>query len=202
MSLEERIAAALAGRELDRAATEAIRGYGPEILRYALTLCRSPDDARDVFAEFAARLWKALPTFRGATTVRAFAYRLVRHAASDFYSDGYHERRVSIPPSLASRLADSVHESSRASLERDAARLAGIRAQLAPEEETLLLLRLDRRLSWEEIAHALAGQGRAPDAAALRKRFERLKAKIGRKARKADLLVDRCPRPPRRGPAS
>ena len=192
-SLEKRIAAALKCQEFDKATTYALRGYGPELLRYALTLCRSTDDARDVFSEFAIRLWKALPKFR-ATTVRALAYRLVRNAAADFYSDAYRRRRATLPSSLASELAHSTHRTSMASLERDAARLAKIRALLTPEEETLLLLRVDRRLSWEEIADVLAGEERGPDASALRKRFERLKAKIGRKAREADLLDARRPR--------
>jgi RNA polymerase sigma-70 factor (ECF subfamily) len=183
MSLEDRIASALASKEFDRAATEALRGYGPEILRYSRILCRDPADAGDVFGEFAERFWKALPTFRGAATVRAFAYRLVRNAAADFYSDGYHKRRASMPSSLASRLAASIHSSSKKSLERDAARLATIRALLTPEEQTLLVLRLDRRFSWEEVAEALAADDRAPRADALRKRFERLKSKIGRRAK-------------------
>ncbi len=186
-SLEERIAAALGRKEFDQAATEALRGYGPEILRYALTLCRSPDDAKDVFAEFAERLWKALRKLQ-APTVRALAYRLVRNAAADFYSDAYRRRRITLPSSLGSRLAESIHRTTMASLKRHADRLARIRANLTPEEKTLLLLRLDHRLSWEEIADVLGGEQPGPDAATLRKRFERLKAKIGRKAREADLL--------------
>jgi len=185
---EERIAAALAQADLDRAATEAIRGYGPEILRYALSLCRDPADAGDVFAEFAARLWKALPAARSATTVRALAYRIVRNAAADLHSDRYRRRRATLSSGLVSRLAQSVHTSSKAALERDAERLARIRALFTPEEETLLLLRIDRGLSWEEIADALAAEAGAPNAVALRKRFERLKAKIARKARKQGLL--------------
>lgn len=185
---EERIASALGRANVDRAATEAIRAYGPEILRYALSLCRDRADAADVFAEFAARLWKALPAFRGATTVRAFAYRIVRNAAADFYSDGYRRRRATLSSGMVSRLAQSVATSSKAALERDAARLAKIRSLFTEEEETLLLLRIDRGLSWEEVADVLTADGRAPTAAALRKRFERLKAKIADQARKAGLL--------------
>jgi len=187
-STEEQIAAHLARADVDRAATETIRAYGPEILRYALSLCRDRADADDVFAEFCARVWKALPTFRGATTVRAFAYRIVRNAAADFYSDGYRRRRATLSSGLASRLARSVATSSKAALERDAARLAKIRSLFKEEEETLLLLRIDRGLSWEEIGEVLTADGRAPTPVALRKRFERLKSKIARQAREAGLL--------------
>jgi RNA polymerase sigma-70 factor (ECF subfamily) len=99
---------------------------------------------------------------------------------------------------LASRLAQSIHSTSRASLEKDAARLARIRTQLTPEEETLLLLRIDRRLSWDEVADVLAEERRGPDPAALRKRFERLKTKIGRRAKQIDSLDAPGPRPEHR----
>lgn len=194
-ALEAQIAAALASGDISRAATVAIRGYGPEILRYARTVCRSPDDAADVFAEFAVRLWRALPGIRARTTVRAFAYRLIRNTASDFYSDAYRRRRATLSSGLMSRLAESIHSASKESLERDADRLAEIRAKLTSEEETLLLLRLDRRLSWDEVAEVLAGKGKGPGARTLRKRFERLKAKIGRKAKAVNRSTSQAPIP-------
>jgi RNA polymerase sigma-70 factor (ECF subfamily) len=62
------------------------------------------------------------------------------------------------------------------------ARVAEVRtivAKLAPEDQMLLILRLNRRLGWNEVARVLDGEGDeqalARRAAALRKRFERLK---------------------------
>jgi len=187
-TLEERIAEALQGRALDVAATEAIRGYGPEILGYLRSTCRSPEDAGDVFSQFAEDLWRALPSFRGATTLRAFAYKIAWHAAARFYADAYRRRRKTMRTSMASKLAASVHVESKVELERDSAQLMKIRAELGPEEQTLLVLRLDRGLPWEEIAEVLAEEGKPADQAALRKRFERLKSKIARMAREQGLL--------------
>jgi len=71
-------------------------------------------------------------------------------------------------------------------------RVAALRAGLAPEDRELLLLRVTRKLEWDEIARIL-GDAEAPTtadlartSAALRKRYERLKtslrAKVGRKS--------------------
>ena len=71
--------------------------------------------------------------------------------------------------------------------------LEHLRAQLDDDDHTLLILRVDRRLSWRAIAEIMAshdsGAGTVDDAAlrrdaaALRKRFERLKAQLGSRLR-------------------
>jgi RNA polymerase sigma-70 factor (ECF subfamily) len=53
---------------------------------------------------------------------------------------------------------------------------------LSPQDHTLLVLRLDREMAWEEIAAVLAGTGERVTAPALRKRYERLKGKLARSA--------------------
>lgn len=70
--------------------------------------------------------------------------------------------------------------------------LERLRRTLAPEDHTLLVLRLDRELSWDEIALVLAGEGDGgsggPTPSALRKRFERLKRVLARRARRSGIL--------------
>jgi RNA polymerase sigma-70 factor (ECF subfamily) len=87
---------------------------------------------------------------------------------------------------LASRIAASVATESRAGGRRD--RLRRLRQALDPEERTLLVLRLDRELPWEEVALVLSGDGAPLEPAALRKRFERLKGKLARMARDQGLV--------------
>jgi RNA polymerase sigma-70 factor (ECF subfamily) len=58
--------------------------------------------------------------------------------------------------------------------------LAVIRDQLDPEERSLLLLRVERKLPWKEIAAVMAEEGMPAGEAALRKRFERLRDKLHR----------------------
>jgi RNA polymerase sigma-70 factor (ECF subfamily) len=67
-------------------------------------------------------------------------------------------------------------------------RLDRLRAALDPEERTMLVLRVDKGLPWNEIATVLARDGEEATPAALRKRFERLKAKLARLALEHGLI--------------
>jgi RNA polymerase sigma-70 factor, ECF subfamily len=89
-----------------------------------------------------------------------------------------------------SSVADRVGASSLRRYPHAAAdRLASLRASLKPEDQTLLILRVDKGLSWKEIANVFAEAGDAPpDPAALRKRFERLKERLLRLAKKEGVL--------------
>ena len=196
MELEERIVASLSRRDLDGAATEALQGYGPQILGYIRSVIRDPEDAAEVFSQFAEDLWRGLPGFRGECTVRVWAYKLAWHAASRFARDPYRRRRERLETTLASRLAEHLLSSAGRSVERRAAEVGRLRQYLSPEEQTLLVLRVDRRLAWREVAEVLGGEGGdgepggggPPDEVALRKRFERLKEKLARAAREEGLL--------------
>jgi DNA-directed RNA polymerase specialized sigma24 family protein len=91
---------------------------------------------------------------------------------------------------MASRLALSMAAAARQTLEREAVELEALRATLTPEEQSLLTLRVDRELSWREVAEVMAEEGRPADEPALRKRFGRLKEKLAGAARERGLLPD------------
>jgi RNA polymerase sigma-70 factor (ECF subfamily) len=63
-----------------------------------------------------------------------------------------------------------------------------LRESLDPEEQTLLILRVDKGMAWEDVAEVLRADGEPVAPAALRKRFERLKEKLGRLAREQGLI--------------
>src|SRR5262249_31073451 len=63
-------------------------------------------------------------------------------------------------------------------------KLERIRESLEPEERSLLLLRVERELPWREAAAIMSEGGEPVDAAALRKRFERLRRKLHDLARR------------------
>jgi RNA polymerase sigma-70 factor (ECF subfamily) len=204
MELEERIVTSLSRRDLDGAVTEALQGYGPQILGYIRSVIRDPEDAAEVFSQFAEDLWRGIAGFRGECTVRVWAYKLAWHAASRFARDPYRRRRERMETTLASRLAEHLLSSAGRSQERRAAEVDRLRQLLTPEEQTLLVLRIDRRLSWREVALVLGGaeptrpdgspgpagsaDGPGPDESTLRKRFERLKDKLARLAREEGLI--------------
>jgi RNA polymerase sigma-70 factor (ECF subfamily) len=69
-------------------------------------------------------------------------------------------------------------------------KIARLRAALDPDDQTLLILRINRGLAWRDIARVLTPDGDATTpaaldkrAAALRKRFERLKTELKERAR-------------------
>jgi RNA polymerase sigma-70 factor (ECF subfamily) len=67
-------------------------------------------------------------------------------------------------------------------------KLMKLRESLDSEEQTLLILRVDKGMSWEEIAEVMRADGEQATPAALQKRFERLKEKLGRLAREQGLI--------------
>ncbi len=188
MSIDQRIAAELERRDVSAAATEAIRGYGPQILGYLRTVVRDPEDAAEVFSQFAEDLWKGLGAFRGECSVRVWAYKLAWHAASRFGRDPYRKRRERLGTTMASRLAESVLSSAQGARDRRSEEVERLRRRLTPEEQSLLVLRVDRRLSWRDVAEVMAEEGELVDEPTLRKRFERLKDKLARLAREEGLI--------------
>ncbi|HZZ86557.1 MAG TPA: sigma-70 family RNA polymerase sigma factor [Anaeromyxobacteraceae bacterium] len=188
-NLETRVRQRLSAGDPDTAATLAIREMGPEVLGYLRAVLRDETDASDAFSLFAESTWRGLPGFRSEASLRTWLYRVAWSAALRLVRDPYRARRELLPTSAASRLAASVFASTAQRAEEERTAVQELRARLTPEEQSLLVLRLDRELSWREVAEVLAEED-APklDEAALRKRFERVKEKLGRLAREAGLL--------------
>jgi RNA polymerase sigma-70 factor (ECF subfamily) len=93
-------------------------------------------------------------------------------------------RRKRLNTSTERRLPDTRGKTPREADER----LEMLRRDLSPDDHTLLILRVDRQMSWEEVAQVFAGGLGAPGPATLRKRFERLGARLERKARRRGML--------------
>jgi RNA polymerase sigma-70 factor (ECF subfamily) len=186
---EPQVLALLDAGDVKGAATEAIRGFGPQVLGYLTAVLKDEDDARDVFSQFAEDLWRGLPGFRRECSLRAWAFKIAWHAASRHARDPYRRRHRPILTTEASKIAASVRSTmSTYAPGGRADRLLKLREALDPEEQTLLILRVDKGLSWEDVAQVLATEGAPVAATALRKRFERLKDKLARLAREQGLL--------------
>lgn len=172
------------------AATLVVCEYGPQLLGYLCSVLRNEADAGEVFSMFSEDLWRGLPGFRRECPVRVWCYRLAWHAAARFLRDPYRGRGQRLETSGLSRLVAEVRSS--VFLGRDQARQATLdklREGLTPDERTLLVLRVDRGLSWGDVALVLGDERGAPvEESALRKRFERLKDKLAEGARKEGLL--------------
>jgi RNA polymerase sigma-70 factor (ECF subfamily) len=163
-------------------ATRILRAYGPEILSYLFASLRGDGEAGDAFSQFTLNLWQAIGTFRGESSFRTWAYALARHAVGRIVRErGKHRRQVPLSgaPELDALAARMRTETLSYLHTERREQVAALRAELDPDDQTLLILRVDRGFSWPEIAKIMEES----NAAALRKRFERIKDRIRRATR-------------------
>jgi RNA polymerase sigma-70 factor (ECF subfamily) len=179
----------------DRAATRALETYGAEVYGFLVSTAGGESDAAEIFSQLCEDLWKGLPSFAFRSSVRTWLYALARHAAARFRRSPWNKaaRRTG-----DSRLDDFVAQSrsrTQSWLRTDVKdRFAALRESLDPDDRTLLVLRVDRALAWQDVARVMLDDD-APDAAALKrevdrltKRFQLLKEDLRRRAREAGLL--------------
>src|ERR1700758_5340130 len=62
---------------------ELVRLYDQSVLRLALNLLRSPEDARDIYQEAFLRVYKNLHTFRFDCSFHTWLYRIVTNICLD-----------------------------------------------------------------------------------------------------------------------
>ena len=182
--LEAEIAGRLDAGDLAAAAAAMLRGYGVEIFGYLVALARDPPLADEVFSMVSEDLWRGLPGFRRESSARTWLYRLAWHAFQRRREDAFDRRRSPLLPALEELVAEIRSRTApflRTEVKQAVARL---RDELAPDEQALLILRIDRGLAWREIAEVMA----APEAT-LNKRFERIKDKLRGLAEAAGLIA-------------
>jgi RNA polymerase sigma-70 factor (ECF subfamily) len=197
VDLEEQLRAWRESGDLHQAATCAIEGYGPEILGFLVTWMRNEDDASEVFAQASEDFWAGLARFEGRSSYRTWFYTLARHAASRLRRSPHRRAERQAPLSAAEDAAERVRSRTLPHLRTDVKdRFAAIREALDPEDRALLVLRVDREMSWNDIARVLAPEESATDdgltraAARVRKRFQAVKEEIRERARAAGLLPE------------
>jgi len=176
--VEARVREALAAGDLRLAATETVRGYGPQLLRYLRGLLGNEGDAREAFALTSERLWRSLPTFRGDASVRTWCFHLAWSAAADLRKEAWRTLGRRLETEEAAGLATAGRTPSWLREERLRLSLGELRRALTLEEQSLLQLRVDQGLSFAECAEVLAEDGRGPRPDALMKRFDRIKARL------------------------
>jgi RNA polymerase sigma-70 factor (ECF subfamily) len=180
------------------ATAAAIRAYGPEILGFLAAQHGGGGDADEVFSIWSERVFRGLPGFGWGSSLRTWVYTVARNASFSF-ADG---RRVRARREQVARseeivaVAQAVRTATPAYLRTEAKdKLAAIRDALPPEDRMLLVLRVDKRLEWKDLARVMLGDdGDAGDAALakesqrLRKRFQLLKEKLLEAGRRAGIL--------------
>jgi len=204
-AVEQEATSALRDGRVDDALTICLKGYGDELAGYLVGYTGDADIAADAFAVGATDLWAALGQFRFQSSLRTLSYTVFRHAAARVARAPHRRAGRQVPLSQA-ELVSALQFQLRAGTtkwQKTSAKdaVAAMRASLARQDQELLSLRIDRGLSWLEIAAIVrdadsdAANTDAVDdgqlrksAASLRKRFERVKAQLRRDAEAAGLV--------------
>lgn len=195
--LERQIARLLEEEDLVGAATAAIQGYGPAVLRFLMTRTRDETRAAEAFAQMAEDLWRGLAGFRGGSAFSTWMFALARNAAHREARRPHNRpsRHETVSP-LAGVAAEVRHRTAPYLQTEIKDRFRAIRESLDEDERTLLYLRVDQDMPWEDVARVMA-DGALDDeslrrsSARLRKRFDRLRQKLRTLAEAEGLLEPR-----------
>jgi RNA polymerase sigma-70 factor, ECF subfamily len=189
--LEREVRALCDAGDYDAAATVLVRGYGPELLGFLVGVHAAEVDASDAFAELCEVLWRKLPAFAWASTLRTWAYGVARNISRTLRRDAARRRRREnrVGESALDELVRSVQAETLPFLRTQVrTRFQALRDALPEPDRMLLILRVDRRLEWNDIVRVLAeaedgaasldGAFVKKEAARLRKRFQTLKDRL------------------------
>ncbi len=188
MSEDAEVARLVLAGDLREAATLVIKAHGPAVLRYLRALLDEEGSVDEAFSLFGEWTWRGIAQFRGDSPLRSWAFGVAWNAARRVRGQAWQKRRERLSTGFGSRLAATIRSASPETRERRAGGLEALRRELAPEDQNLLVLRLDQELAWDEIAAVVSSSGPPVTAAALRKRFERLKERLARLAQERGLL--------------
>jgi RNA polymerase sigma-70 factor (ECF subfamily) len=194
-AVDDELQALHAQGAFDRVATAALDAYGPEIHGFLIHTLGNDADAAEVFGELGENLWTALPAFAFRCSVRTWLYVLARHAASRFRRSPWQRKaRRGGESGLDDVIANAVSRTAPWLRTDVKDRFRALRDALPPEDRELLVLRVDRDLSWDDVSRVMLGDA-APDPAALRteaarlrKRYQLVKEELRRRARETGLV--------------
>jgi RNA polymerase sigma-70 factor, ECF subfamily len=182
---DERVRTLITAGDVAQAATLSLREYATEIFGFLAALV-GERDADEVFSAFSERLWRALKDFEGRCSVRTWCYVLARRELGRFLRGARRRANRVVPISGYEEVLEAARTASRstfATTKRQ--KLAKLRDVLPKDDRTLLILRIDRNLAWDEIAlafadtpEALGADDRKREAARLRKRFQLIKDRL------------------------
>jgi len=193
--LDERVRELLASGNATQAVTQTLRSLGPEVLGFLSGVLGNDADADEVFASTSERLWRSLGMFQWRCSLRTWTYVIARNEIERFRRGARRREGLGSISDLEGVVA-AVRTETRSALRSEKfAELVRLRNELPVEDRTLLVLRVDRDLAWDEIALAFVEQPetctdeeRKREAARLRKRFQLIRERLAARAREAGLM--------------
>jgi RNA polymerase sigma-70 factor (ECF subfamily) len=185
--------------DFEGAATIVYDAYGREIYSFLLSQFQRSSGADDVFSQFNEDFWRGLPRFGWRCSIRAWCYQLARNASHRHRRSPHNDGRRHLPlgsSSWAAKLLETARTSTRPHLKTEIKdEFQRLRDKLTREDQDLLILRVDRGLSWHDVAHAMLSAEQATDhetlrrkELALRQRYSEVKKRLRLLAIEAGLL--------------
>jgi RNA polymerase sigma-70 factor (ECF subfamily) len=197
VNVEAKVARLLADGRLKDVASLAIESYGSEVLSFLEMMLRDHTDSNDAFAQACEDLWKGLPRFEGRAAMKTWFFTLARHAALRLRRSSHRRPAPLGEISDIAEIAERVRSRTKPYLSTNVKLgFAAIRDSLDDSDRMLLVLRVDRGMSWNDVARVMANEGDADSdqeisraAARLRKRFQSVKETIRERALATGLLA-------------
>jgi RNA polymerase sigma-70 factor (ECF subfamily) len=182
----------------DAATTTAIQTYGQEVFAFLVSRERDEGRASEVFAEACEDLWRSMPDFQWRCSMRTWFSRLARNAAVRFGKRPVNQAARRVQISQISEIVGKIRSRTLVHLRTEVKdELTKLREKLSAEDQALLVLRIDRQLSWSDIARVMS-EDMAEDAsddtiarasARMRQRFQKLKERLRVLAEEHGLLA-------------
>lgn len=179
----------LAG-DVGAAVTAVLRLYGAEVFGFISALVEVPAFARDVYVAVGEVVWCRLPAFEWGCDLRTWIYGVARRTLATFRD------QHGSPANVLFTEAPRPPGSGPFRQKEFRGVVAVLRRKLAAEERELLILRVDRGLSWRSLA--ITGLGDYASDAELAREEERLREslknlteKLARIAREHGILAAR-----------
>jgi RNA polymerase sigma-70 factor (ECF subfamily) len=171
---------------LGEAATEILSALGADVLRALYARFRSEQVAAELFARFAEALWVGLPTFAFRCPLKVWVFTLARNVGNRYLARELRRTRAQVPLSQAlDAQVEALRSATLAHLRtenRD--RVRALRQSLDEADQLLLNLRVDKALSFREVALVMLADVDAAEhevtreASRLRKRFQLVKEQL------------------------
>jgi RNA polymerase sigma-70 factor (ECF subfamily) len=150
--IERQVRSSLDAGDPRAAAARTLENLGPDVLRFLSARLADRAQAEEAYLQFSEDVWVGLPAFRWESSLRAWLFVLARSAATRVSRK--RRREVELPQGFAGyrQLREHVRSTTARFLRLDIKdRMREIRLRLDEDEQTLLILRIDRKLEWNDL---------------------------------------------------
>lgn len=160
--------------------------FGKELYEKLLRRYQFKDSANEVFSRMQERLMRSIGQFRGESSLRTWLHRIAGNIANDYDREQQREP-VQLRTEQEEQIVDTVWSQRSATKPWKKTTVKDLfnelRGQLSPDEQRLLELRFDKKLSWLDLAKAwdpeiASDEEQRKLAVMMKQRFSRLKVKL------------------------